>query len=262
MGRQVAEASVAPWNLPSPCASCVMPTCSRTWAHDALTTPAPAPPTDDHPRKSRHVNQLRRLDDQLLLAINSFARHTPALHGALLAYAAYGVVVFGLLLVMALVVTRHGSSRDLAATAWAPLATLAALGLNQPLGHVFAEARPYATHPGLLRLADVTTDFSFPSDHAVMAGAAATGLLLAHRRLGAVASVLALLMAFARVYIAAHYPWDVVGGLVFGALVAGGGWALLRVPLTALAAWARQLPGLRAAFSAPVASTKVVAAPG
>ncbi|NYG06701.1 undecaprenyl-diphosphatase [Phycicoccus badiiscoriae] len=198
------------------------------------------------------MNQLRHLDDQLLLSINSFARHTPALHGPLLAYAKYGVVLFGLLLLLALVAARHRSSRALAATGWAALAMLLGLALNQPLGHVFAERRPYATHPGILRLADVTTDFSFPSDHAVMAGAVAAGLLLAHRRLGAVAVAAALLMAFARVYIAAHYPWDVLGGLAFGALVAVVGWLVLRVPLTALTAWVRRLPGVRTVFGEPV----------
>jgi undecaprenyl-diphosphatase len=205
------------------------------------------------------VNQLRRLDDQLLLTINSFARHTPALHGPLMAYATYGVALFGLLLVLALVAARHGSSRDLAATGWAALAMLAALALNQPLGHVFAEARPYATHPAILRLADPTSDFSFPSDHAVMAGAVAAGLLLAHRRLGAVATLAALLMAFARVYIAAHYPWDVLGGLAFGALIAGAGWLVLRASLTALTAWARQRPGLSAVFTVQVTANGTAA---
>lgn len=197
---------------------------------------------------------LHHLDDRLMFAVNRLTRATPALHGAVLDFAKYGIVVFLVLLLAALVVARQRSSRDLAATGWTALAALLALALNQPLGHLVREPRPYAVHPQLLRLADVTSDFSFPSDHAVMAGAVAAGLLIAHRRLGAVAAVLALLMAFSRVYIAAHYPWDVVAGLLFGALVAGGGWALLRRPLVAATAWLRASPGLRSVFAEPSAA--------
>ena len=117
------------------------------------------------------------------------------------------------------------------------------------MGHLFAEARPYATHPGLLRLADPTRDFSFPSDHAVMAGAVTAGLLLVSRRLGLVAAAAAVLMAFSRVYIAAHYPWDVLAGLGLGAAVVVLGWLLLRPPLIALTAWLRSRPGVRAVFA-------------
>ncbi len=194
------------------------------------------------------MTPLRQLDDRLFLWINDVARHTPWLHTTMLAYATYGVGLFGLLLLLALVVNRHAPSRRLAATGWAAVATLLALGLNQPLGHFFAEARPYATHPGILRLASVTTDFSFPSDHAVMAGAVAAGLLLASRRLALTATVLAVLLAFARVYIGAHYPWDVLAGLALGAAVALGGWWALGRPLTGLVGWLRRLPGLRRVF--------------
>src|SRR5690348_11099664 len=114
---------------------------------------------------------LRAADDRLLLDINHLSRSTPWLHGPLTAYATYGLVLFALVLVAGLLVSRHGSARDLAAAAWAPLAMLLALELNQPLGHAVHELRPYDTHHDLLVLVARTTDFSFPSDHAVMSGA-------------------------------------------------------------------------------------------
>ena len=165
-------------------------------------------------------------------AINRLARDTPWAHGAVLAYASYGVVLFGALLVLGWGLSRSRGPAAVAAALWAGAATVLALGLNQPLVHAFHQARPYAAQPGILVLAHHSVDGSFPSDHAVMAGAAAAGLWLVSRRLGAIAAVLAVVMAFARVYIAAHYPQDVLAGLVFGAAVVLGGWALLRRPLT------------------------------
>lgn len=63
-------------------------------------------------------------------------------------------------------------------------------------------------------------DWSFPSNHAAIAAAAAVAILLTDRRLGAVAVPAALLMAASRVWIGVHYPHDVLIGLVTGALVA------------------------------------------
>ncbi|MHB8274666.1 MAG: phosphatase PAP2 family protein [Dermatophilaceae bacterium] len=192
---------------------------------------------------------LQKLDDQLFLAINSFARHTTWLHAPFLAYAKYGLALFALLLLAGVLISRHSQTETLAAAGWACIATLVALGLNQPVGHLFAEPRPYVTHPYILRLADVTTDFSFPSDHAVMGGAVAAGLLLFNRRLGLLATFTAALMAFARVYIGAHYPWDVLGGLALGAAVVWFGWWPVRRPLIALTDWLRRQPGPRAVFA-------------
>ncbi|HEY8776705.1 MAG TPA: phosphatase PAP2 family protein, partial [Gaiellaceae bacterium] len=62
-------------------------------------------------------------------------------------------------------------------------------------------------------------DSSFPSDHAMIAGAFAAGLLLLNRRIGLAALLLALLLAFARVYVGVHYPSDVAGGLAIGAAI-------------------------------------------
>ena len=74
--------------------------------------------------------------------------------------------------------------------------------------------------PDVLVLVSRSADPSFPSDHAVMAGAVAAGTLLANRKLGLVTVALAVLMAFTRVYVGAHFPLDVAVGLAVGAIVA------------------------------------------
>jgi undecaprenyl-diphosphatase len=109
-----------------------------------------------------------------------------------------------------------------------------ALAINQPIVNGVREARPYTVLPNILVLAHRSTDYSFPSDHAVMAGAVAGGLFLVNRRLGIVAAVAALLMAFARVYIGAHWPGDVEIGLALGAVVTVGGFKVIERPAVAL----------------------------
>jgi undecaprenyl-diphosphatase len=166
------------------------------------------------------------------LDINTFARHTGWLHAPVLAYAQYGVVLFGLLLLAGWWNARRRNTAMTAAI-WAPIATLIAVGINQPIVAAVHQARPYNTLHGILVLATPSTDPSFPSDHATMAGAVAAGMLLVSRRLGLLAIAAAGLMAFARVYIAAHYPADVLTGLALGAAVALIGYVLARAPLTA-----------------------------
>jgi undecaprenyl-diphosphatase len=153
--------------------------------------------------------------------INQLARATPWLHDVMVGYATYGLAVFvGLLLAGWWIARQSDPVTRMAAAACAGAATLLAVAVNQPIVAAVHEARPYTTHPGILLLAQRSADFSFPSDHAVMAGAVAAGLWFVSRRLGLVATIAAVVMAFARVYIAAHYPQDVVAGLALGAATA------------------------------------------
>jgi undecaprenyl-diphosphatase len=169
------------------------------------------------------------------LAINRFAEATPDLHAPMRIYAEYGVVLFALLLLLAWWRARRDQDpRTMAASLWAPLGTLLAVGLNQPLVNGFHEARPYTVLPHPLILVTRSADYSFPSDHAVMAGAVAVGVLLTNRRLGLVTAIAALVMAFARVYVGAHFPLDVAVGLLLGAAVAGLGWLASRALLVAV----------------------------
>jgi undecaprenyl-diphosphatase len=203
------------------------------------------------------------VDTQLFETINDVARATPWLHGIVLAYANYGIVAFtALMLAGWWSARRQASPACMAAALWAPLGMLAALGVNQPISAVVGEPRPYATLPNILVLAQHSHDPSFPSDHAVMAGAVAAGLFLVSRRLGWLAALAAVVMAFARVYIAAHYPQDVVAGLLVGAVVSLLGFWLVRRLLVWLVEFTERTP-LRPVFttaprqsaSAPTEST-------
>ena len=189
-------------------------------------------------------------DRSLFLTVNDWARDTPWLHGLIRSYAAYGVVVFArLLLVGYLLARRRRDSRLLTASLWAALAPLIAVALNQPIAAGVGEPRPFQVFPNALLLAHRSADPSFTSDHATMAGAVAVGLFLVSRRLGAVAAAAAMLMAFSRVYVGAHYPIDVLAGLLLGGAVAGLGWLLLHRALEVTVRLIRKTP-LR--FAVPI----------
>jgi membrane-associated phospholipid phosphatase len=183
------------------------------------------------------------VDTQLFQMINDVAKATPWLHALVLGYADYGIVVFAALMVTAWWIARRAADTTrMAAAIWAPLGMLVALGLNQLISAVVAEPRPYATPTNILVLAHHSHDPSFPSDHAVMAGAAAAGVFLVNRRLGLFAALAAAVMAFTRVYIAAHYPQDVVAGLLVGAAVSLLGFLLVRRTLVWLLALGERTP--------------------
>lgn len=59
-------------------------------------------------------------------------------------------------------------------------------------------------------------DFSFPSGHTIASFEAATVLLIHNRKLGIPAMILAVLIAFSRLYLYVHYPTDVLASVVLG----------------------------------------------
>ncbi len=61
-------------------------------------------------------------------------------------------------------------------------------------------------------------DFSFPSGHTIASFEAATVLLLRSRKWGIPALLLAVLIAFSRLYLYVHYPTDVIASVVLGTL--------------------------------------------
>ena len=69
-------------------------------------------------------------------------------------------------------------------------------------------------------------DFSFPSGHTIASFEACTVLMLGNRKFGIPATILAVLIAFSRLYLYLHYPTDVIASIILGTAFGIIGYAL------------------------------------
>ncbi len=98
---------------------------------------------------------------------------------------------------------------------------LAALVLGVALGegllkYLVQRPRPFAVFPDASLLIPPPSGYSFPSGHACSSFAASTVLLRYSKKLGVPALILAVLIAFSRVFLFVHWPTDVLCGAALG----------------------------------------------
>ena len=100
-----------------------------------------------------------------------------------------------------------------------------AIFTNLTIKPLVSRARPY-THLDspvyqwwLNAGAQVESDRSFPSGHTTSAMAMVTGLFcVTNKKISWLAFLFAIFMGMSRIYLCVHYPTDVIGGLIIGAI--------------------------------------------
>ncbi|GGN32215.1 phosphatase PAP2 family protein [Streptomyces fuscichromogenes] len=162
------------------------------------------------------------LDGPAYLDTVRLARHAPAwLDDTVSAWSTYGLALFALLMAVGWWRARRESAGASLTALAVPFAVLAAFGVDTVLKLLVREDRPCRSlRVAVLETCPAPGDWSFPSNHAAIAAAAAVALFFVSRRLGAVAAVAAVAMAVSRVWVGAHYPHDVLAGIAVGALTA------------------------------------------
>ena len=107
-------------------------------------------------------------------------------------------------------------------------------GILKPL---VARTRPYEINTAVQLIVAKPTDFSFPSGHAAASFAAVSALYFSKDKLWIPGLVIALLIAFSRLYLYVHYPSDVLAGILLGILL---GFLGVRLAAVLRARWERR----------------------
>jgi len=172
-------------------------------------------------------------DLSILRFLNQFA-----FHSTMLDYMAIGIERFyftrglGLICLLWWIWFRGGADvrRDREIVVCTAAATFVALILGRSLAHWLPfRVRPFANDALAMHFpSDISACkvnvvrgwSSFPSDHAMMWFAVATGVYLASRRLGIIAFIYSFIfICLPRIYLGMHYPSDVLVGALLGVFI-------------------------------------------
>lgn len=90
---------------------------------------------------------------------------------------------------------------------------------NGILKNIVRRSRPCWLDTSIPLLIPNPSDFSFPSGHTLASFEAAIMIFLHSKKWGIPAILLALVIAFSRLYLFVHFPSDVLGGAILGTVI-------------------------------------------
>jgi undecaprenyl-diphosphatase len=122
----------------------------------------------------------------------------------------------------------------------AALGAVVAIALGVLIGDVWTEQRPFVAEHFTPLIAH-PADAGFPSDHLLALGGVVGAMLWRARLLAALTTLLAVVVAFARVFVGVHYVGDVAGGFAIGVACGLLAWLVLAPAVPQLASLYRML---------------------
>jgi len=144
---------------------------------------------------------------------------------------------YAILLVPAMLVALWltGAEDQRALAVRACFAGLLALGINQLIGLAWYHPRPFVSATGHTFLAHAP-DSSFPSDHVTLLSAVSFTFLYGGKRgIGVLALIVDVAVAWARIFVGVHWPFDMVGAAIvawLACMVGNPFWRLAGMPVT------------------------------
>ncbi len=170
-------------------------------------------------------------NEQLFFFFNGFAGRSIFLDSVIVFFAnTLPFILIGFTLVYFVFIRRSAKRLGLIT-----FATLIAAFITEILKwSVFRHPRPFAGLENVVQLIQITAFDSFPSQHATIFAALATGMFIYDRKAGVLYIVFAVLIGIARIMAGVHYPLDILTGFLIGFLVTYGCYRLLRKLLSAV----------------------------
>ncbi len=158
------------------------------------------------------------MDSRLYLMVNRFVVDHDAIGGIFAFLETWAVPLFAAATVGLWFLDRPGARRKWKLASASALASAGfALLVAQLLGRIWPRERPFMAHPSAHVWGSRSQDPSFPSDHASAAFAIAVTVLLFDQVVGSLFVAAAAVVAVGRVVVGAHYPADVLAGMLVGA---------------------------------------------
>ncbi|WP_017753990.1 undecaprenyl-diphosphatase [Calidifontibacillus oryziterrae] len=154
---------------------------------------------------------------ELFRMINDLGKHYTALNPVMIFIAEY-TIFFLALAVVTLWLSRSNNNRLIVISGVVTLVLSEIVG--KIAGKLHTNNQPFAEIANVNQLIEKAVNNSFPSDHTIIFFSFCITFLLFNRGWGFLATIIALIVGFSRIWVGVHYPADVFAGALISIIIA------------------------------------------